>query len=204
MARLALLVYPDDSPLDVSYGFVMTTAWQKKLPLWATLFRMYAVPLILGLMLWQPQHWNWMAAGLFILASISDWLDGYWARKYDAESDLGKLLDPIADKFLVSTVLILLIPVGRIEALLAVLLLNRDIIINGLRSFAASQGKIISAGTMGKWKTAVQMVAIPAILIHENVGPLSGHEIGYWGLWISLGLSLFSAGQYIAAYVRTQ
>jgi CDP-diacylglycerol---glycerol-3-phosphate 3-phosphatidyltransferase len=177
--------------------------WKKKLPLWTTLFRMFMVPVIVVLMIWKPNGWNWWSAGLFILASLSDWLDGYWARKFNAVTDTGKLLDPMADKFLVSTVLILLIPLERIEAILVVLLLNRDIVINGLRSFAASKGKIISAGQMGKWKTAVQMVAIPAILIHENVGPLPAQEIGYWGLWFSLGLSLFSAAQYIFAYVRT-
>jgi CDP-diacylglycerol--glycerol-3-phosphate 3-phosphatidyltransferase len=181
----------------------MTVApWQKKLPLWLTFFRMLSVPFIVVLMLWQPPYWNWSTSALFILASISDWLDGYFARKYQAESDLGKLLDPIADKFLVSTVLILLIPLGRIEALLVVLLLNRDIIINGLRSFAASTGKIISAGSLGKWKTALQMVAIPAILIYENIGPLSGQWIGYWGLWLSLILSVISAAQYIYGFLR--
>lgn len=176
--------------------------WQRQLPLWLTFFRMLAVPFIVALVLLQPAFWNWLSAGLFVLAALSDWLDGYFARKYKTESDLGKLLDPIADKFLVSTVLILLIPLERIEALLVVLLLNRDIIINGLRSFAASQGKIISAGSLGKWKTAVQMVAIPAILIYENVGPLSGQWIGYWGLWLSLILSFISAAQYLVAFLN--
>ena len=179
------------------------SAWQKKLPLWATLSRMFVVPVIVVLMVWQPLGWNWWTAALFIMASLTDWLDGYWARKYKAETDTGKLLDPIADKFLVSTVLIMLIPLERVDAILVLLLLNRDIIINGLRSFAAAKGKVISAGQMGKWKTAVQMVAIPAILIHENVGPLSGEAIGTWGLWISLGFSLFSAAQYAYAYSRT-
>lgn len=180
----------------------MSSDWKKNLPFWATLFRMIAVPVIVVLMIWEPEYWNWITALIFIAASISDWLDGYWARKYNAESDLGRLLDPIADKFLVSSVLILLIPLQRIEAILVLLLLNRDILINGLRSFAAAEGKVIAAGTMGKWKTAVQMVAIPAILIHENVGPLSGHFIGYWGLWLSLGLSLYSGLQYLWFFMK--
>jgi len=180
----------------------MTSDWRKNLPLWATLFRMAMVPVIVVLMMMEPPFWNWISAICFILASISDWLDGYWARLYDAESDLGKLLDPIADKFLVSSVLILLIPIGRIEALLVLCLLNRDIIINGLRSFAASKGKIISAGTLGKWKTAVQMVAIPTILVYENIGPIPMGQIGYWGLWLSLGLSLYSGTQYVIGYWR--
>ncbi len=194
-----------DRPLSdpVKLSSMAASSFQKQLPMYLTLFRMISVPFIVVLMLWQPAGWNWLTAGLFILASLSDWLDGYLARKYKAETDLGRLLDPIADKFLVSTVLILLIPLYRIEAILVVLLLNRDIIINGLRSFAASQGKIISAGELGKWKTAVQMVAIPAILIHESVGPLSGQWIGYWGLWLSLILSLLSAGQYLVGYFKT-
>jgi CDP-diacylglycerol--glycerol-3-phosphate 3-phosphatidyltransferase len=177
--------------------------WKKQLPLWLTLFRIVSVPFIVALILIAPPFWNWLSAGLFVLASVSDWLDGYYARKYKVETNLGRLLDPIADKFLVSTVLILLIPLGRIEAVLVVVLLNRDIIINGLRSFAASEGKIISAGSLGKWKTALQMVAIPAILIYEAVGPLSGQWIGYWGLWASLALSLISAGQYLYGYLKS-
>ncbi|MCC6138568.1 MAG: CDP-diacylglycerol--glycerol-3-phosphate 3-phosphatidyltransferase [Bdellovibrionaceae bacterium] len=180
----------------------MTAGYLKKLPLWATLFRIAAVPFIVLIMLLQAPYWNWISAALFILASISDWLDGYWARKYKAESDLGRLLDPIADKVLVSTVLVFLIPLGRIEALLVVLLLNRDILINGLRSFAASKGKIISAGSLGKWKTGFQMVAIPALLIHENIGPLPTQFIGYWGLWISLILSLLSGAEYVYGYFK--
>lgn len=182
----------------------MATEWQKQLPLWATLFRMIAVPAIMLLMLIQPNYWNWISAIIFILASISDWLDGYWARKYQAETNLGKLLDPIADKFLVSSVLILLIPLGRIEALLVLLLLNRDILINGLRSFAAAQGKVIGAGSLGKWKTGVQMVAMPLILVYENIWSLPVQEIGYWGLWLSLGLSLISGMQYAVEYMKVK
>lgn len=180
----------------------MAESYVKQLPLWATLLRIAAVPFIVVIMLYQTLYWNWIAAGLFIFASITDWLDGYWARKYNAESDIGRLLDPIADKVLVSTVLILLIPLERIEALLVIILLNRDILINGLRSFAAAKGKVISAGQLGKWKTGFQMVAIPALLIHENIGPLSGQFIGYWGLWISVALSLLSAAEYTYGYFK--
>lgn len=176
--------------------------WKKKLPLWTTLLRIFAVPILIVLILAKPHNWNWLSAWVFVVASISDWLDGYWARKFDAESDLGKLLDPIADKFLVSSVLILLIPLGRIESLLVLLLLNRDILINGLRSFAASKQQIISAGSIGKWKTAVQMVALPTILVYEPVFGLPFGEIGYWGLWLSLALSLFSGFQYTWAFLQ--
>lgn len=180
----------------------MARDWKKNLPLWTTLFRMFAVPVIITLMIGQPTYWNWISSALFILASISDWLDGYWARKYKAETDLGRLLDPIADKFLVSSVLILLIPIKYIEALLVVVLLSRDILINGLRSFAAAQGKVIAAGTMGKWKTGVQMVAIPLILIHDDVWIIPTYILGYWGLWLSLGLSIYSGLQYTWGFFK--
>jgi CDP-diacylglycerol--glycerol-3-phosphate 3-phosphatidyltransferase len=162
------------------------------------------VPLIIFVVLLQPPFWNWIAAAAFILASISDWLDGYWARKYKAETDIGKLLDPVADKFLVSSVLILLIPLGHIEAILVLLLLNRDILIGGLRSMAAAEGKILAAGPLGKWKTGVQMVAIPALFINDTLGPIAFRWVGYWGLWLSLALSLFSGLQYSYDYFRAQ
>lgn len=180
----------------------LISPWKKQLPLWTTLLRIFAVPVLMGIILSQIPSWNWWSAGVFIVASISDWLDGYWARKFNAESDLGKLLDPIADKFLVSSVLILLIPLGRIEAVLVLLLLNRDILINGLRSFAASKNQIIAAGSLGKWKTGVQMVALPAILVYEPLLGLPLPQIGYWGLWLSLILSLYSGFQYTWAFLQ--
>lgn len=162
----------------------------------ATWFRILLVPIIIALMMLQPPGWNFWSAGIFLVASFTDWLDGYLARRFNAVSDMGKFLDPVADKVLVSSILILLIPLGRIDALAVILLLNRDILIGGLRSLAASKGKVIAADKMGKWKTAIQMVAIPLILFEGQVAGFSLITIGFWAIWLSVLLSVVSAMQY--------
>lgn len=175
--------------------------WKKKLALWATMGRIFAVPLILAL-LYAPSTWtNWLAAALFILASITDYYDGHWARKYGSVSSLGKLLDPMADKLLVSSVLIMIIPFTEVSPLMVVLLLGRDTVVSGLRSFAAAEGVIISAGSLGKWKTALQMVAIPALLIDDFFGIPLG-VLGYWLLWVTVVLSLVSGAEYLVGYFK--
>lgn len=175
--------------------------WKKKLALWATMGRIFTVPVIIAL-LYFPSAWtNWIAAAFFILASITDYYDGHWARKYGSVSSLGKLLDPMADKLLVSSVLIMLIPSTAVSPLMVVLLLGRDTVVSGLRSFAAAEGVIISAGPMGKWKTALQMVAIPALLI-DNLFGLPVGVLGYWLLWVTVALSLLSGAEYLMGYFR--
>ena len=139
-----------------------------------------------------------IASGLFILASFTDYLDGMLARRYGVVSVLGQFLDPVSDKMLVSSILIMLIPLGKISAILVVLLLSRDTLIGGLRSVAASQNVIIAAGSMGKWKTAIQMIAIPSILIEHPIF----YKIGLFGLWFSLVLSLASGWQYLYSFFK--
>lgn len=168
----------------------------------ATLFRILMMPVIIAIIAFECSYWNWITAILFVIASITDWLDGYWARKYKSETTLGKFLDPVADKVLVSSVLIMLIPLGRIEAIAVVILLNRDIIIGGLRAFAASSGTVIAADKLGKWKTGVQMVAIPSLLLYNDFLHLPWKEVGYWGIWVSVVLSLISGFQYVMKFVQ--
>lgn len=177
--------------------------WKRSLALWATMGRILAVPFIVILLLFPGAWAGWLAAALFIAASITDYYDGYWARKYNAVSSLGKLLDPMADKLLVSSVLIMLIPTTKISPLMVVILLGRDTVVSGLRSFAAAEGTIISARPTGKWKTALQMVAIPALLINDLFGLPVG-VLGYWLMWITVGLSLISGGEYLMGYFKSQ
>lgn len=165
-------------------------------PMVATLARIFIVPLIVVLMMWQPADWPLWCAVLFIVASITDWLDGYLARRLNSVSVMGKFLDPIADKVLVSSILIMLIPLEAIEALAVIILINRDVIIGGIRSVAATKGQVIDAGQMGKWKTALQMVAIPSLLLSFSWDFLPFQELGYWGLWLSVILSLYSGVGY--------
>lgn len=167
-----------------------------------------AVPLTAVVLLMAKPLAGWIAAGIFILAAITDWLDGYFARKFNAQSTMGKFMDPIADKILVSTILILLVPGGAVHPVLVILILGRDILIGGIRAVAAADQLIIDAKAAGKWKTAVQMVAIPAVLINvplatDSLGPLydiSTQTIGHGLLWISAVLSLISGIEYINLY----
>lgn len=172
--------------------------------MWLTYFRMILVPFVIGL-LFIPSPWaGWLSAICFIIASVTDWLDGYWARKYQSESSMGQLMDPIADKVLVSSTLIMLLYLQRIDPILVILLLARDTFIGGLRSMAASQQIIIAARPLGKWKTGIQMSAIPCLLIYQPVLFLPVAQIGYYGLWFSTALSLFSAIEYAWGYYRHQ
>ncbi|PIT98872.1 MAG: CDP-diacylglycerol--glycerol-3-phosphate 3-phosphatidyltransferase [Bdellovibrionales bacterium CG10_big_fil_rev_8_21_14_0_10_45_34] len=175
--------------------------WKRSLPNWLTLFRVVLVAPIIVLLLRDQIVTNWICAGLFILASLTDYIDGYLARKMDVVSNFGKLMDPVADKILVSATLVMLIPTGRLEAIMVVILISRDVFIDGLRALAGSQGIIISAGKIGKWKTATQMVGIPAILL-QDIGSLPVSKIGYWVLWFSVVLSIVSGIKYYLTYLR--
>lgn len=176
-------------------------AWKKKLPMWFTWLRMAAcVPLILVMLYMEPPMRGWVAGVIFILASITDWIDGYLARLYNAQTTMGKFMDPIADKILVSTILILLVPSGHVGPVLVILLLGRDILIGGVRAVAAADRLIIDAKPTGKWKTAVQMVGIPAILIETSFFEIPVGRIGLILLWVSVVLSLLSGWEYIQMY----
>lgn len=177
-------------------------AWKLKLPMWLTWARMAVCPLFVPLIWADKGAYNWIAAFLFIAASITDWADGYYARKFGAISNMGKFMDPIADKVLVATVLIMLVQQGKINALLVILLLNRDIIIGGIRSVAAADNVIIDAKAAGKWKTAMQMVAIPALLVGNPLFGVPLYEIGGVLLWVSVILSIISGVQYVRIYLE--
>lgn len=176
------------------------TEWQKKLPMRATYSRIAIAPFIFALCYMAGSWAQWAAAGLFILASITDYYDGHWARKFGVESNEGRFMDPIADKILVLTALVILLDFDRVDPVMVTLFLSRDIMIGGLRSVAAADNVVIAAKPTGKWKTAVQMIAIPCLFIYVPVFGIPLKEIGYYGLWASVGLSLYSGWQYYAGY----
>jgi CDP-diacylglycerol--glycerol-3-phosphate 3-phosphatidyltransferase len=148
---------------------------------------------------------NLIAAGIFILASTSDYYDGYFARKLNMVSNYGKLMDPVADKIFITSVLVLMTPKGLIHPLMVIVILSRDIFIGGIRSAAAADHLIIDAKPTGKWKTALQMVALPAVLVgnfeYQNY-PMPIGTFGNGILWISVVLSLISGWQYFRAYLE--
>ncbi len=163
------------------------------------------LPFILACLWPRDLFWSVIAAVLFILASITDYYDGYFARKYDAVSNVGKFMDPVSDKILVTSVLTAMIPMGTVDPYMVIILTIRDTLIGGLRAVAATDQIVIAAKTGGKWKTGLQMVAIPATMLIGLPPSLSFISvIGYWTLWISVILSVYSGYQYLVAYKHGQ
>ena len=172
--------------------------------MWITLSRILLVPVIVALMWQNDLAGNVAAAVFFLVASISDYYDGYFARKFNAVSTMGKFMDPIADKILVTSILVMLVPTDRIEPLMVIIILARDNFIGGLRSVAAADQIIIDAKPAGKWKTALQMVAIPAVIIDQRFLGIPFEKIGYWVLWGSVILSVTSGVQYYLGYLKAR
>ncbi len=168
------------------------------LPNKITLARIFIVPLIVVFLI-RPSGWsNTIAGALFILASLTDWLDGHIARSRNQVTDLGKMLDPIADKILVAAGLIPLVALGRVPVWMAVVLLGREFAVTGLRFISLSEGLTISVSRLGKYKTILQVVAISMLILHFKV--LHLHIIGMLVLWIALFVSVISAVEYFINY----
>ncbi len=141
-----------------------------------------------------------IAGLIFIIVSLTDMLDGYLARLRGSVTTLGRLLDPLADKLLITTALIMLIPLGRVPAWMVVLIVGRELAITGLRGMASSEGIVIPASKLGKSKTIYQLVAASALLIHYEYYKINFHQIGMVFLWIALFLTLWSGIDYFWKY----
>ncbi len=152
------------------------------------------------IMWWNEPFWNFVAVGLYIVAAMTDYWDGYFARKFQAQSIEGQLLDPVADKVLVTSLLVMLLSQDKIDPLMVILILSRDLLIGGLRAVAAGEGVIIAAQPSGKWKTALQMFALPLVICEDSLLVFFGIQLsglGFWLLWIGTALSLYSGFQYL-------
>ncbi len=139
---------------------------------------------------------------VFIVASITDYFDGYIARKRDMVSVYGKLMDPLADKFLIVSALIMLLELDRVHEAIVILLICREFAVTGLRSIASAEGLIIPASASAKWKTATQMVAIPMLIFKKHLLGIPIYSIGHFLLIISLMISLGSAQLYIMDFFK--
>jgi len=167
-----------------------------------TLSRIVAVPVIVILLIIDGVIPSVIASVLFIAATITDYLDGYFARKYHMESDLGKLLDPLADKLLIASVMIMLIPMGRVPAWIAVVIIGRELAVTGLRSIASEKHIIIAANWLGKYKTAFQCAALIPLLIHYPILDIQFQLAGEFFLWIALFFTVWSGVDYIYSYIK--
>lgn len=176
--------------------------WQKSLPTLITFSRVVLMPFIIAAMLPQSSLWSFVAAFLFIIASLTDYFDGFYARKWNLVSNWGKFMDPIADKVLVTGILVMLLHQNRIDPFAVIILLSRDTFIGGIRSIAAADNVIIDAKQAGKWKTALQMICIPALMLEGEGGFFSiAAKVGFAALWVSVVLSLTSGWDYYRAYL---
>ncbi|NLI81498.1 MAG: CDP-diacylglycerol--glycerol-3-phosphate 3-phosphatidyltransferase [Deltaproteobacteria bacterium] len=173
------------------------------LPNILTYLRMATIPLIVILLIppASADSFN-MAFGLFVFASITDYLDGILARRHNQVTSIGKLLDPLADKLLTSAVLIMLIPLEKVQAWLVFLIIGREISITGLRSIAASQGLVLDASRMGKNKMISQTVAIIFLLLAVPSLQRILDILGTLFLWVSVILGFWSAQDYFVHFVR--
>ncbi|AGF77251.1 CDP-diacylglycerol--glycerol-3-phosphate 3-phosphatidyltransferase [Desulfocapsa sulfexigens DSM 10523] len=173
----------------------------KQLMTWPNILtgmRFLMIPLLVFLMtLEQTVFIAFLAWSVFALAAFTDWLDGYLARKYHSESILGKLMDPLADKLLVTAALIMLIPLGRVPAWVCLIIIGREIFITGIRGLAASRGIVVAADNLGKIKSNFQYYGVGLLLFPLNLLPIPfQYESGMVLLYISVVLSVWSAVNY--------
>jgi CDP-diacylglycerol--glycerol-3-phosphate 3-phosphatidyltransferase len=170
------------------------------LPNSLTLFRVACIPVIVILLFFPNKLTSFLAALVFGLASISDLLDGFLARRQQLVTTFGKFLDPLADKLIVSAALIMLIPLGRAPAWMVVVIVGRELAITGLRSMAVSEGKVISADELGKKKMVFQIVAILGLLLHYEYFGINFHAVGMFFMWLAVILTLWSGFNYFRRF----
>lgn len=168
-----------------------------------TALRIAFVPLVVVCLFQDTPRMGFLAALFFGIAGATDYFDGYYARTHKAITVLGKLLDPLADKFLVVSSLIMLMHLGRIHPAIVILLVCREIAITGLRAIASAEGIVIGASNLAKWKTVTQMAAIPMLMLHWTYFYIPMQLLGTILVWASLLISLWSAKDYIVDFFRT-
>ncbi len=167
-----------------------------------TLCRVAVIPLLVILLSFPRPSTRALAALLFVLASTTDYFDGYLARRYNVISPLGKILDPMADKLLVMAALIMLVACrdDGVPAWMVVVILAREMLVTSLRGIGLSRGLLIQAEELGKFKTTLQIFAVTALLIHYPYGPVDFRLGGLYFLWASLVLSVWSAFAYFRKF----
>ena len=170
-----------------------------------TLFRIATAPVLVWLLMYAGPAASWAAAGVFFVATVSDYFDGYLARSYDAVTTLGKFLDPMADKLVVMTALIMLTGMARmphVPAWMVVVLVSRETLVTGLRAVAAAEGLIVGAEELGKYKMSLQAIAIHGLLIHYTYMHVDFYAAGMFVLWFAMVVSVWSGIDYYVRVLR--
>ena len=175
--------------------------------LWTTpnvlsFFRVAAIPFVVGFLFFPDPLSSFLAALFFFVASLTDLLDGYIARQQKSETAVGKLLDPMADKLLINSALIMLISLDRIPAWMVVLIVGREVAVTGLRGIATTQGLVIAASIWGKAKLVLQSMALIGLMLHYKYLGIDFHFLGMLLLWIALAITLWSGIDYFHRFYR--
>lgn len=161
-----------------------------------TMGRVAAIPLIVVLLYFPNRFCTFMAAMIFSAAAITDYLDGYLARTRGLESTFGKIMDPVADKLLVSSSFIMLVYHGWVPAWVVCIIIGRELAVTGLRNIIAGKGEDVSASWLGKYKTGFQISAIIPLMIHYPFIGIDVHVVGTFFLWGALVFTLWSGADY--------
>jgi CDP-diacylglycerol--glycerol-3-phosphate 3-phosphatidyltransferase len=170
------------------------------LPNALTIGRIMAIPIIVLLLFYPGRVVSFVSAIIFLFAAITDGLDGYIARRQNIVTTLGKFLDPLADKLLVITSLIMLIHLGRVPAWIVAIIAGREMAVTGLRAIAINEGMIISASQLGKYKTLLQVIATTTLIGHYSYFSIDLHNVGMIFLWAALVLTVWSGLDYFRGF----
>jgi len=174
------------------------------LPNLLTWLRIILIPLFVGIFYFEKSwvsgpNQNLVATVIFTAAAVTDWLDGWLARKLDQTSAFGAFLDPVADKLMVAAALIILVQLERVDAIIALIIIGREITISALREWMANIGaaRSVAVSFLGKIKTASQMLAIPLLLYHDRLGAFDPQQVGTWLIVLAAVLTLASMAYYL-------
>ena len=169
-----------------------------------TWLRIILIPLFVGIFYFEKSwvslpNQNLVATVIFVLAAVTDWLDGWLARKLNQTSAFGAFLDPVADKLMVAAALIVLLQLGRVDAIVVLIIIGREIAISALREWMAQMGESnsVAVSVLGKIKTISQMIAIPLLLYDDQLGAFDPHVAGTWLVYIAAALTLISMAYYL-------
>lgn len=173
-----------------------------------TVSRIFLIPIFLIVILfdfnWGTMNFigaempvnHFVAALVFIIASCTDWVDGYYARKYNLVTNLGKFLDPLADKLLVAAAFIVLVDLGMAPSWIIIIILSREFAVTGLRAILAGEGEVVAASQLGKVKTWAQIVAISSLLLHNTIFTLINIPFDMIALYVALIFTIWSGWEY--------
>jgi len=169
-----------------------------------TWLRIILIPLFVGIFYFEKSwvslpNQNLVATVIFTLAAVTDWFDGWLARKLNQTSEFGAFLDPVADKLMVAAALIVLLQLGRVDAIVTLIIIGREIAISALREWMAQIGesRSVAVSFVGKIKTVSQMIAIPLLLYDDPLGAFDPHGVGTWLIYIAAVLTLISMFYYL-------